>query len=340
MNKCLIYGNGNGVEALYRVFMKLGIYTETKRSEDIFQVKYNGNCIDIGHLRKMEYMPEHYFTHKKIKDKSAFLGLILGLSYGRDAIREDMIDVSVLNASTSGQDLFYDSCVLREVTQRKKIKFIIQTIAPYSLRYDESLSATKKKEVGFYYTRYKTLHNNKILIEDAEEYDRQRRIFNDTFKGLTDWESVSKMMWEDYLEHNLYDIRSKQECKSFIEEMVSCSELDMIKRQYNKPFQKTIEENKVIIRQMYELESKTTKVLFFFPPFTKFYKEWWNENYYKETLDYIKNIAVGIHADVLDMTKEKMDNSYFRDSGHVNRKGAEIVANRINNWIAANDFKD
>ena len=118
MIKCLICGKGNGIEALYRVFKKLEISAEIKILEDIFQIEYNGNCIDLGHLRKMEYMPEHYFTHKKITEKRDFLGLILGLSYGRDAIKEDMIDIPVLNVSTSGQDLFYDSCALREVNQR------------------------------------------------------------------------------------------------------------------------------------------------------------------------------------------------------------------------------
>jgi len=214
----------------------------------------------------------------------------------------------------------------------KNMKYIIQTIAPYSFRYDESMSKTKDRCTKFYYSMYKNVHNNSRIQEDIKEYEFERYRFDRLFCGMLKWEDISRLMWEQYWNSGKgKDMFNEKEI--FNAEKVSEEEKYHIKRQYDKPYPETICENIEIIKQMYGNVRKDVKILFFMPPFTDYYKQYWNEEYYFETRKILNGIAEEVHADILDMTKMHLDDDLFRDSGHLNKWGAAVVSEKINEWI-------
>ncbi|MBE5871403.1 MAG: hypothetical protein E7294_09110 [Lachnospiraceae bacterium] len=327
-----IRGSNGGADALENYFLRNEIKVRRIYAPKGIFLQYKNRVVDVGFLRYMEFFPELKLILDKAKKTKISEGLVLGMSFGRDAIFENMIHRKIINLAVSAQDFYYDWCALKVAKQSQKhFKFIIQTVAPFSFRYDESMSKTKDDNIRFYYSFYGTAHNNQRIAGEIEHYEEEKRKFNELFYGITDWNEVSQNMWDEYFLSTTNVLNYNYE-KKFDEDKISQEEINIIKRQYKKPFEETILENKRILYGMFE-KTQNTRVLFFLPPLTNCYKKIWNEEYYIETKKLINEISSRIGASVLDMTSEVYKDDYFRDSMHLNREGAILVAEIINEWI-------
>lgn len=111
-------------------------------------------------------------------------------------------------------------------------------------------------------------------------------------------------------------------------------ETDQIRKQFEKPYDKTLEENKQILQQYCDfINQKKLKLLFVVLPHSDFYREYWKEDYYLELMDYLVLLKAEYQIEYLDLSHVKLPDHYFRDNSHLNRIGAIYVSEEINKWL-------
>lgn len=277
---------------------------------------------------------KYIFTkfHNDIKVKKSPEILVTGLSYGRDAIHCDLLCKETVTLANSGQDLYYDT-LCYEYAQKKipTLNTVICVIAPYSLRYDESLSKTQDASVLVNYSIFRDKHNNSRLNDIIQEYDTERNKAEHLFNN---WIEVSDWLIENYVPNknwnNPYTV--------FHSNIINKLDDDSVRKRYNKPYELTLQENKELLIHFCNMAKMNThNLLFFIPPFSNYYKNLWNEDYYNELINFLVELDQKYTIDCIDMSHSELPDHYFRDSGHLNRIGAIYISEIINQWILKNN---
>ncbi len=254
--------------------------------------------------------------------------LVTGMSYIRDALNPEFIKLRIGNASNSSQDLFYDFLCFKEALEiNKNIKKVIIGLAPYSLRFDLSMVSNPVElyRLFFYYRRFGNIHNNKSLISEIEsytyEYERLRSLFGNDY--------------EDKLYHEICKYYGAEDERNVFNPSVKDPEAEerMISK-YDKPYEKTIAENKSILRQYVEYAiQRKVDVTVFIPPFSQWYRERWDASYRDELISYLNELKKDYDYRLIDMSEVHLSDGYFKDFAHLNRLGAIYVASVVNDMF-------
>ncbi len=256
--------------------------------------------------------------------------IITGMSYIRDALESKLINCRACSAANSSQDLYYDFLSFKEALKKNNmISKLIIGLAPYSLRYDLSLTQTpyEKNRLYFYYGRFADSHNNVSLKKELEEYYRLLTQFKDILGD--DFEE--KMFFD--LERFL-DNEGMNNKRVFSEDNMIPAEIFQMKGKYNKPYEKTLNENKIVLKDFinYALQNNV-KVILFIPPYSRWYKERWDIAYKNELTDYCNLLMRDHDIKLVDLSEYEFSNDYFADYAHLNHLGAIYVTSLINRYL-------
>lgn len=278
-------------------------------------------------------------AHKKIfsdfeegSNDAKVVCLVNGLSYGRDAIHCDLLVKPALTLANSGQDLYYDYLCLQYAYKKMcSLGYVITTIAPYSLRYDESMTKSKNKEILFYYTLFGDTHHNMDILQQTVLYDEEKRKTEIAFAG--GGQNFSNQIFQKY-----YPMYYKEQFKRtdvYRTGKMTQDEYNMIVKQYQKPYDKTVVEYVHLLREYCAFcKEKKIKLLFLIPPYSQEYKKLWKEEYYLELVSFLEKLVGEFGIEYVDMSHKKYPEYCFRDSGHLNRLGAIHIADVINVWLS------
>lgn len=250
-------------------------------------------------------------------------GIVTGISYIRDAVNCDLLKYNFGTLANSSQDITMDYKMFRhgESYCKKKIKYAIVGLAPYSLRYDEALSKAQYYNVRTYCELFKF---NGVL-----NYEK-----NVSSEFLND-EEIKYIFEVYYLEKhsnlvNFYDY-SKKYNNVLMNENVRKAADDEMKGKYEKPYADTIVKNKQVLKDfLFYLNRKSIKTLVLMPPFPSWYKTRWNYSYYEEMYEYVNGLREVLKFTLIDLSNEELPDNYFMDYAHLNSKGREYIANILN----------
>lgn len=284
--------------------------------------------------------PEFYTIHEEFLRKCGRIdGIITGMSYIRDAVKADFINGSFGTLANSSQDLYYDFKMFQygEALCSNTIKHAIIGLAPYSLRYDESQSSEGPYRVRPYYYLLNDIHHCTALeketvyfettirkIEQLLSAEDIRQLFNNFFVP-----KYGNGTWD------LYQVFNAAQTQQSDAGALQTPQDEMAKK-FNKPYEETLKENKVILHDYLDyLSRKQIQTIVLLPPFPRFYKEHWNPMYYYELLEHIHLLHEKFNFAFLDLTLLDLPDYCFRDFAHTNIIGAAIVAGKINECMAS-----
>lgn len=274
--------------------------------------------------------PQFYYLQNKNERVSNPKGILTGMSYFRDAIPSDMLDLPILNLANSSQDLFYDFAMFQRAYEANanSITYAILGLAQYSLRYDESLSKTRELQLLPYIDFGYSLHHNTALQSIAAFLNDTRAKIDHTF-GL---DACKHLFSAGYL--SLYGNDMPCDTLVFNSDDVAPIYLQEIEGKYHKPYEETFMENKKILKEYLDYcSSHNLQILIVLPPCSSWYRMHWNEIYYTELIQYLQQLSEQYSFDLLDFTLEEWDDMYFRDYAHTNRLGAQRVCDIINEYL-------
>lgn len=147
------------------------IYLQRKNCEQIVRLYI---IYEIEFLR-VPFLKKTFEAFEKGCERGNVECLVTGLSYGRDGVHPDLMARPTCSVANSAQDLYNDFLYLKYACEKmESLQYVISTIAPYSLRYDESLAATKNNEELFYYTIFRDVHHNNMILSQAKEYECEK----------------------------------------------------------------------------------------------------------------------------------------------------------------------
>lgn len=251
--------------------------------------------------------------------------LVTGMSYTRNAIRDEYLDKKVVSVANSSQDLYFDFKYFKDAISRSsKIKNVIIGLAPYSLRYD--LSKTRLDYRIFYYQElFDDSHNNPeykaCLHEHHEQIKRLKKIFGE---GIFD-------ILFDTLADPLAIEGLERRTKIFVPAEITEPEVKEMVKKFDKPYYETITENKKILREYFDLAlAHGISIYVFVPPYSQWYKEHWKKDYLDEVLDYVNELGKEYDFDLIDLSSFDLPDYYFGDYAHLNNLGAITVATVLN----------
>ena len=288
-------------------------------------------------INEIEELFNQFFDHElsyifyKYRQNINAEAIVIGSSFGRDDIHCDLMSVSTASLANSAQDIYFDTlCYEKSVREMHSLKLVIHVLAPFSLRYDESLSKKQFGRMKFNYIVFGEGHNNSEVVQCFEKYNETITFLNDygTFQEIR--EEFQNAFFSESSWKTMYDPE-----QIFSREEISEAEKKVVEAQFNKPYEKTLIENKKILADFCErLSNSNTPILFFLPPLSETYKSIWDENYQIEVLDYLNELrAKYTNVYILNLYKVNLEDEFFRDSYHLNRNGAKFVSKYINKSI-------
>ncbi len=331
LDKVLIKGGSEYALWINEILNDIGIISEFENGSGESLIFYNDKEINLDKLYWIDYYPRLMSTYEEMGEeyKNAE-GLVLGLSYARDSIDCKLLSKKFVMLANSAQDIYYDSCCLKYYYDKMpNIKYVIHNFSPFSLRYDESRSHKKEGNILFYYTMYEDMHNCNFLEDKLDAYKIERAKFNEVFGEKLDWGQMRKLLWSFFFTRSEWKDPSLEDV--FFDPLnISYADIETTLAQYNKPYPKTIEENKRTITEMYtRLASDNVKVLIYFQPMNEYYQKYWNIDYYYEVIEFAKELKEKFDCKILDLTFEKVPLSYYRDIGHMNLHGKRYISSVI-----------
>lgn len=277
---------------------------------------------------KFIVFPSFYRTYREFQRAEAgkVKCIITGNSDVADAARSSLLHVSSVSMANRAQDIYYDFQMFCHAYEAMpNIEYAIIGLAPYSLRYDTSKSKVEWRRCLVYYPIVESMHNcedREQLIELFESEDKKIKQFFD----------------EDYMQslYDLYDRQSEEDRDSgetVYEEETQAQDMNIreISELYHRPQMDVFLENKVLLEQYAHFcQRKNIKVIFFIPPYTKWYKDHMNRAYYEELLATVKMLCTKYDAELVDMMDVSVPDCCFADYAGINNIGAVKVASYLN----------
>ncbi len=274
---------------------------------------------------------EVYMDFKRKRDEKVKC-IITGGTNVRNAISSKLLHTKSISLANTAQDIFYDFemfCHALEVLPN--IKYAIVGLAPYSLRYDASKSKVEWRRCLAYYPIVKTMHNCEDADHFIDLYESEEQKIMQYFDeaDMDRWYEVFEKGAKAENEEGM-DIFDEATCPK---EMLSMNQRE-ISELYNRPFMDIVLENKVLLEGYVRFcQGKGIKVIFFLPPYTKWYKEHMQQSYYEELTAFVKELCQKYEAEVVDMLQVELPDCCFADYANVNHLGAVKAASCINEVI-------
>lgn len=272
--------------------------------------------------------PICYYAYCKNYFKENPKSIVTGISYSKDAISHE----SIINLANAGQDLEHDFLLFKKYVEEcekknRKLQNAVIGICPYSFRYSMKHSKVNQRQMLLYYP----ILGNSSLESDCKYFFKwfayQDKLINKFLKQI----DYKKCFYEYYLpEYGKVDYSNVLfDEKGLIQvEYEKCRE--NIRRTYNKPYEKTLEENKVILKDYIEYAlRKGLNVFCLIPPYTEIYKREWKKEYLLETRQYLKVLEEKYEISVLDLADAYFPDWCFYDEGHLNAIGQKKVTESL-----------
>lgn len=258
---------------------------------------------------------------EQIKDSE---GIVLGISYGMRDIDTKYFGKKLCNIAASGQDLYYDLMLLKKVLADKQgsLKYCIICLAKYSFEYDLSLSS-QCHILPYYYYRTHSIHNykdatQKNQIDRIKFFENVLFIDNHTNRFASNYRALS--------EQQLYQYNTRVFDSSYLDDDSKAELVAEIKKDFNKNYPLTVQENLQIFEEILELLTENqVKPIVVVGPTTEFYREHINGNRiiadFEKIISSFQNKYGFQYFDyfISDLFKE----ADFIDYSHLNLKGAE-----------------
>jgi len=287
----------------------------------------------FGVLASVEFFSQFYDFQLSSKQ---FEGIITGLSYSLLGVDANKLEKRFHNLAGPGQDLFYDfqmiTYALSYPELANSLKYVLIGLSYYSFHYDLSKSVNENR-VNYYYPITGTMHNYERQIESKDVYNRSLEIVD---KILRNGHSLILYQVSKNVRDQLIDW-SNEYCFDKLSAAQQEEEVKTIKKDFNKHYPLTLEENKDILRQYLDLlNKKNIKPIVFVCPTTTVYQQCCPEKLESEFLSFIGDLGQDYSFQFLDYFRsaEFSDEEDFQDSSHLNIKGREKLTLLLNKDIA------
>lgn len=311
---------------------------EPIKAYDIQSIPDKTKILKIWDCLKFKYVvyPSFYASYMDyrnlVKKGTKVKCVATGSTNVKSALQANILHMKTLSLANNAQDLFYDYQMFCHVYEKlPDLEYAIIGLEPYSLRYDASKSKVEWRRCLVYYPIVKTIHNCNdagSLISMFEEEDVKIKAFFDGEYLLS--------LYHTFAAQDKSGISNGNEVysdKGRAKEMTAMN-LREIKELYNKPFQDIVEENKKILDEYTHFCcEKGIKVIFFIPPFSEWYKENMNKEYYEELIQEVNMLCEKYNAECVDLMKIPVPDCCFADYANVNKLGAVKTASYINEIV-------
>ena len=316
---------------------------ENCKSKIIYWNKVIGEIYNYAFNKYIKNYDYNFLKNALVDAKNnSVTSIIVGSSYSRKGIEENLFIENTINLSLPSQDLYYSCLIAKEIIRsNKNIENVYIGTGYYSFYHD--LSKSSHGELNRVYSVYnpilKNTHNceeDRILIDDtkfceySEIFDSNKidEVFMNIIYKSLESRYYNKVVNRENTKININEIKdwyliSKEDRAKYCEERAI---------QHNKliKYNETYLENITILNSfvLFCNENNVRPILLLFPG-SKYYNYYLNSKYedkYAEALNEIKGI---MHF--LDFTKNDIyDESDFLDMDHLNLRGAEKTSNIIN----------
>lgn len=306
---------------------------EPLKTYGISSIKDKEKILKLWDYLKYEFVvfPSFYKIYNNFKKKCSdkIKCIITGNTNIVSAVHSDLLHINAVSVANNAQDIFYDfKMFCHAYESMPNVEYAIVGLSPYSLRYDASKSKVEWRRCLVYYPIVETMHN----CDDREQLIALFESEDKKIKQYFDKEYIQSL-YDLYEEQADFEADEKEDV--FNEETNSQENVALNLREiselYNRPFTDILLENKVILEEYARFcRTKGIKLIFFIPPYTKWYKEHMRESYYEELLAAVKVLCSKYDARLVDMMDVNVPDCCFKDYSNVNSIGAVKVASYIN----------
>ncbi len=282
------------------------------------------------------YLGAEYYIYRKkslrdMKDKN-ICGIVTGMSYAQRGINTEQMSRKWALCAYPSQDLYYDFFTLADAVKRLegKLKYVVMEIAPYSFRYDLSLSKRVCNKVYYYYREFGEVHNASLPQEELELLERCDRVLDELC--YPNWRDIIfDFISETTFQHsermyNFNNLTKEQQQES----------LEVMKNVSNKPYSDTIAENKMVFDMYLKLCSRhNIKVTVFIPPFSDFFRKHFPIEYVEETRNIVHEYRGKYVFEILDLydSPDFVEDKYYMDEAHMNIYGAAKLTEVLDGFL-------
>lgn len=271
---------------------------------------------------------EFLLTPKKLD------GIITGLSYSLYGIIPSKLNRQFYNLAAPGQDIFYDYEMFKYALSFPEIENSIQYaligLSYYSFHYDLSKSVNGYR-TQYYYPITKTMHHFHSQQEAIKTYE----LCQQTYKKILypDHELRFYEMKKDNI-NNAINWTKEYVFENFSEEEKQ-AELITIKKDFNKNYLMTSEENKqILINYLALLKQRQIKPIIVVCPTTKVYQECCPKKMKDEFLNTIRELQKSFDFQFLDyFDSDDFTYTDYSDASHLNTNGGEKLTALLNKHI-------
>ena len=258
--------------------------------------------------------------------------IITGDSNIKKAIPSNILHTKTAALANYAQDIYYDyQLFCHALSFMPELEYAVIGLEPYSLHYDMSRSRVDWRRCLPYYPIVHTMHNctgAKELIALYEDGEKKIKSYFD----------------EEYID-SLYDVYAAQakpvaDGRADVYDSGNCAKDSSalhtreMRELYHKPFPEIVEENKKILEKYTGLcAEKKIKTLLVIPPYTDWYKEHMDREYYEELLLFLNYLCKRYGAMLIDLCQYTFPDSCFGSYSGVNCLGAVKAASYINEVI-------
>lgn len=271
------------------------------------------------------------------RDRGPYDGVVTGLSYIRQGIDLNSINGHFLNFAIGGQDLFYSYQMFRHAYEHARephrIRYAIIGVAPYIFQYDMSVAPYNAAVAERYYSFVRRMNHfsGAWLYKGAYHYtkDRLDQIMKEEFEDLyTTTEEAYYLDYEKRLRSAVYD-------STLLDENAIRAEKESIEQEYHKDYPETVTFNIRILKEyLHYLKQRHVTAILVMPPMTKLYQKYMSRDMYQDTLKILEKLQETCSFTFVNLlTDLELEDSYFRNSSHLNGAGAGKVTEFLNQYI-------
>jgi len=301
-----------------------------------------GKLVEYSY-RMFTYNWDYFYLNNKIVEASKAETLILGSSYARFGINEEMMENAV-NLSLSSQDWYYAFELLKKVCSKPNhIKNVILGCGYYTAFAD--LSRTKNiGELTRISSVYAPILNDwhNCFIHPANRYAFDESDYIDVQKLVTSLYNSS------YGQHSYFDDENRKRCyfqtKLWEDQSKYWNDLSEAEKwkygkqraeSHNKSirYEETLQENIKIMKEIavYASENKMHLILTVFPA-TIYYQTFFDMNFREYFYDALEQVNEEIH--LVDCFGDPFfDEEDFNDTDHLNDSGATKMTLILNQLL-------
>lgn len=306
--------------------IKLGI--DRKKVINVSKYLSDLTEIECANLRKRKLIKNYTYAI----NSNDIEAIITGLSYAEWGINTNLLKYNAVNCALSGQDLYYDYNIVKNILNltKSKIKAVIIGLSYYSFQYDESMSTMNLRNIDIYKDILNLTHNydKKIIkyenfigdFQKISEFDG--KLFESSRCSTKNTEVLMYNHWV-----NNFDLQD-------ISEKIKKAQ-DTAAADSNKNYPRTVEENIQIMKKYLSiLKRNNIRVFMVVFPVSKYYRQYFDVRLKNEFYSIINKLSMQYEFKLLDLfSTDKLNDDDFSDCSHLNLKGANKVTNLLNKFM-------